>query len=242
MVFTVATRIEEDNSTRTEVHLVPSDASSRAAPHPPLRQGRQRARRGPTTAACGTPPIGSSGRSIRQTRPPCPLKADEPAGRRRARAPTRNGSRSRRTSRSRRKTPTYASDFEQRHEERFKGVTFDWKDFQRDGQPFPAPNLRARPAAQLVDPAGRRRRRQGARRRRSASDQPRVAPERHAARLHRRSRLARRAEVREPGPVDGDDRRARSRGSPTTATSTATSGSRPTARFMSYVAQRSAPT
>src|SRR5262245_17692243 len=30
VVFTVATRIEEDNGTRTEVHLAPSDASSRA--------------------------------------------------------------------------------------------------------------------------------------------------------------------------------------------------------------------
>jgi dipeptidyl aminopeptidase/acylaminoacyl peptidase len=29
-------------------------------------------------------------------------------------------------------------------------VTFDWKDFQRDGQPFPAPNLRARPGASVV--------------------------------------------------------------------------------------------
>src|SRR5206468_6498985 len=44
----------------------------------------------------------------------------------------------------------YASDFERRHQDRFKGVMFDWKDFQRDGAPFPAPNLRARPAAQIV--------------------------------------------------------------------------------------------
>ena len=49
-----------------------------------------------------------------------------------------------------RRDPEYASDFERRHEERFKGAIFDWKDFQRDGQPFPAPNLRARPAAQIV--------------------------------------------------------------------------------------------
>ena len=35
---------------------------------------------------------------------------------------------------------TYASDFEKRHEDRFKGVQFDWLDFQRDGQPFPVPN------------------------------------------------------------------------------------------------------
>jgi dipeptidyl aminopeptidase/acylaminoacyl peptidase len=39
----------------------------------------------------------------------------------------------------------YASDFEKRHEERFRGVQFDWLDFQRDGQPFPVPNR--------VDPA-----------------------------------------------------------------------------------------
>jgi dipeptidyl aminopeptidase/acylaminoacyl peptidase len=35
---------------------------------------------------------------------------------------------------------SYASDFEKRHQERFKGVAFDWLDFQRDGQPFPVPN------------------------------------------------------------------------------------------------------
>jgi len=34
----------------------------------------------------------------------------------------------------------YESDFAKRHEERFKGVEFDWMDFQRDGQPFPLPN------------------------------------------------------------------------------------------------------
>ena len=34
----------------------------------------------------------------------------------------------------------YASDFERRHEERFRGIEFDWLDFQRDGQPFPVPN------------------------------------------------------------------------------------------------------
>jgi len=46
--------------------------------------------------------------------------------------------------------PKYASDFEKRHQERFKGVTFDWKDFQRDGAPFPAPNPAALPAMQIV--------------------------------------------------------------------------------------------
>jgi dipeptidyl aminopeptidase/acylaminoacyl peptidase len=48
------------------------------------------------------------------------------------------------------KAPVYASDFEKRHQERFKGAIIDWKDFQRDGSPFPAPDAHARPAAQLV--------------------------------------------------------------------------------------------
>jgi dipeptidyl aminopeptidase/acylaminoacyl peptidase len=35
----------------------------------------------------------------------------------------------------------YESEFAKRHEERFKGVEFDWMEFQRDGQPFPLPNV-----------------------------------------------------------------------------------------------------
>lgn len=46
--------------------------------------------------------------------------------------------------------PRYASDFEKRHQQRFEGAIFDWKDFQRDGQPFPAPDPRARPPVQIV--------------------------------------------------------------------------------------------
>ncbi len=51
--------------------------------------------------------------------------------------------------------PKYASDFEKRHQERFKGAIFDWKNFQRDGQPFPAPDNHALPPSQIVlTPAG----------------------------------------------------------------------------------------
>ncbi|MGH7679461.1 MAG: S9 family peptidase, partial [Gemmatimonadaceae bacterium] len=39
-----------------------------------------------------------------------------------------------------RRPRTFASDFERRHEERFRGVQFDWLNFQQDGQPFPVPN------------------------------------------------------------------------------------------------------
>ena len=34
----------------------------------------------------------------------------------------------------------YESEFAKRHEDRFKGVIFDWMDFQRDGAQFPLPN------------------------------------------------------------------------------------------------------
>ena len=44
----------------------------------------------------------------------------------------------------------HASDFEKRHQERFKGVIFDWKDFQRDGAPFPAPDPTAGNAVQIT--------------------------------------------------------------------------------------------
>ena len=48
------------------------------------------------------------------------------------------------------KAPSAASEFEKRHQERFKGVTFDWKDFQRDGAEFPAPDPTAQPAQQIA--------------------------------------------------------------------------------------------
>ena len=35
----------------------------------------------------------------------------------------------------------YESEFAKRHEERFKGVEFDWVEFQRDAAPFPLPNM-----------------------------------------------------------------------------------------------------
>ena len=37
---------------------------------------------------------------------------------------------------------SYASDFIQRHEERFEGIQFDWMNFQRDGRDMPIPDSR----------------------------------------------------------------------------------------------------
>jgi len=58
-------------------------------------------------------------------------------------------------------TPTPAaprptvSEFEQRHEERFKGDAFDWYPFRQDGQRFPLPDRRSQPVTEVaVQPAG----------------------------------------------------------------------------------------
>jgi len=47
------------------------------------------------------------------------------------------------------------SPFEERHEERFRGVEFDWLDFQRDGAGFPVPDPTAEPPQEIeLLPAG----------------------------------------------------------------------------------------
>ena len=148
VAYSVSTRIEDDNSTRTETFLVPSDAAAKPArvahygkdvtspswtPDSRLEYAAERARWSVDPQNLSTPPVKT---------PALPAGAVASADRQwiafTKDKPQPKAERS------------YASDFERRHDERFKGVTFDWKDFQRDGAPFPAPNLRARPAAQIV--------------------------------------------------------------------------------------------
>lgn len=43
-----------------------------------------------------------------------------------------------------------ATEFEKRHVARFKGRSFDWMRFQQDGQDYPIPDPRLRPAAEVV--------------------------------------------------------------------------------------------
>jgi dipeptidyl aminopeptidase/acylaminoacyl peptidase len=148
VVFTVATRIEDDNSTRTEVQLAPSDGSAR--PRRVLHYGKDVA----SAAWTDEGRLRYSADRQQWTVDPSsasavPAKAVAlPAGA--VSSADRKWIAIAKDKPQPKKEPSFASDFERRHEERFKGVTFDWKDFQRDGQPFPAPNLRARPAAQLV--------------------------------------------------------------------------------------------
>jgi dipeptidyl aminopeptidase/acylaminoacyl peptidase len=168
--YTVSTRIEDDNSTRSETWVVPSDGSA-----PPLRllhygrdvsgarwtdddrlaytADRQEWTLDPRNP--GVPPLklaqprsgrGGGGRGGRGG------AAGGGDGQQAASVPSPDGRWLATTidAPPAKREPVVANDFERRHEERFKGAIFDWKDFQRDGQPFPAPNLRARPAAHIV--------------------------------------------------------------------------------------------
>jgi dipeptidyl aminopeptidase/acylaminoacyl peptidase len=148
VVFSLSSRIEHDNSTRVEILLAPTDASS--APRRVTHYGRDI-----------TEPSWSDGSHLqyvvdRQAWVIDPAHASAAPAKFTPRDSGAIASADRqwlalvKDKPQPRVTPSYASDFEKRHEERFKGKTFDWKDFQRDGQPFPAPNLRARPAAQLI--------------------------------------------------------------------------------------------
>src|SRR6266850_7556520 len=146
--LTVSTRIEDDNSTRTETFVVRSDASAR--PARVVHYGKD------VTSPAWTADSRLEYTAERQhwtidpaTPSAAPVKAATlPAGA--VFSVDRKSIAFAKEKAQPKKDRQYASDFEKRHEERFKGVTFDWKDFQRDGQPFPAPNLHARPAAQLV--------------------------------------------------------------------------------------------
>jgi dipeptidyl aminopeptidase/acylaminoacyl peptidase len=123
ITFSVSTRVEEGNATRTETLTVPADGSSSPAKvEADGGGGAGRAGRGGGPGGGGAGVASPDGTVTLITRdlprPAAPVVA--------------------------------MTEFEKRHMDRFKGATFDWKDFQRDGQPFPAPNLRARPGQQLA--------------------------------------------------------------------------------------------
>ena len=145
VAFTVGTRVEATNGETSEVWLVPSDGS--ASPRRASAEG----------SSAGTPRWGSDGR-LRFTsggkswdvNPAAPDSIVESASDAGARAgmgsrvslasPDGKWTAAVRDVRPPPREVTFASDFEKRHAERFKGVQFDWLDFQRDGQPFPVPN------------------------------------------------------------------------------------------------------
>ena len=119
--FSVTARVEPDNSTKTETFTVPADGSAGPTKVETAPAGRGGGGRAGGTGA-GSRVTSPDGKWIARTQEKARPK-DE---------------------------PKYATDFEKRHQERFKGVTFDWKDFQRDGAAFPAPDPTAQPALQIV--------------------------------------------------------------------------------------------
>jgi dipeptidyl aminopeptidase/acylaminoacyl peptidase len=148
VIFSVSTRIEQDNSTRTEVLIAPADAS--AAPRRVLHYGRDI-----------TDPSWSEDSRLRYVveRQQWAIDPADVAAVPVAYTPLPGGAVASadgqwiavaKDKTQLRPVAATVSEFERRHQERFKGLQFDWKDFQRDGQPFPAPNLRARPAQQLT--------------------------------------------------------------------------------------------
>ena len=169
VTFSVSTRVESDNSTRSETYLVPADASA-----PPRRvqheakdvsgpgwtaDGRLRytVDREIWTIDPGTPsaaPIKTAGQPADGGRGG--RGGGRGAGPRPAELPSRHRQPRRRVAFVLRDKPQPArsvqalTDFEQRHEKRFQGAIFDWMEFQRDGQPFPAPDLTTRPAQQIT--------------------------------------------------------------------------------------------
>jgi dipeptidyl aminopeptidase/acylaminoacyl peptidase len=147
VAFSVSTRIEEDNSTRTETYLVSTDGT--AKPWRVLHYGKDVTE---TLWMADNRLQYSAYRQQWSMNPDTPLapplKIERmPAGKV---SPDGKWVAVVRDEPQRRRDPVYSSEFERRHEERFKGAIFDWKDFQRDGSPFPAPNLRALPAAQIA--------------------------------------------------------------------------------------------
>ena len=159
VLFTIATRIEDDNTTRTETWLVPADAS--AAPARLLHYGRDiaGARWGDDGRIAYTAdqltwaidPANPAAPPARTARTQAAGAGQPPAG---VVSPDGTWVAATVDAPQPKRDTVAVGDFERRHDERFKGAIFDWKDFQRDGQPFPAPNLRARPAAHVsITPA-----------------------------------------------------------------------------------------
>ncbi len=144
VAFTVTSREEATNADPSEVWLVGSDGRTPAQRVSPAGANAI----APAWSADGRLrfAVNGKGYSLDPATPQQVIEGEAPAGRRREGAEQRfvapvGGV----TAILRSMPPTprqrpVLTDFEQRHQARFKGVEFDWLNFQRDGQPFPVPN------------------------------------------------------------------------------------------------------
>ena len=147
VAFTVSTRVEATNGSQVESYVVPADAS--AQPRRITHEGKGVT--GPAFTSAGRLRYSVAGQSWTVD----PADAAAAPVRAEAATPGTVSPDGRWTAVLRDKPRPSSntappSDFEKRHAERFKGAIFDWMEFQRDGQPFPAPDPTARPAQQVV--------------------------------------------------------------------------------------------
>ncbi len=144
VAYTVSTRIEVTNGTTSEVWLVEARRGADAR-----RVSAAASATGPSWTDDGTLQFTSGGRTLR-VNPMQPDRLDTvPAGaassRGVSRAVTSPDGKWVATVRDvapPKRERVFATDFERRHDERFKGAQFDWLDFHRDGAAFPTPNVR----------------------------------------------------------------------------------------------------
>jgi dipeptidyl aminopeptidase/acylaminoacyl peptidase len=166
VAFTVTTRIEEDNANAIETFVVPADGS--AQPRRIMHDGRSVA--APRWTESGLLQYSLNARvnsavfvggDAPRPRPDttsftidvaAPAPVPSPAG------TTPPGIRSadekfRVFAKDAARAPApepVGTEFEKRHATRFKGRTFDWMRFQQDGQDYPTPDPRQRPAAEIT--------------------------------------------------------------------------------------------
>jgi len=153
VTYSVSTPVEETNRSTTEVWLVRADGS--AGPTPVRHDGRD----------VSTPRWTDQGR-LRYTSEGAawqidPARRAEPATRETDSGPAGTPSPDGRWIARTRTLPAAPvpaadlTDFERRHEERFRGKAFDWYPFRQDGQAFPLPDRRSRPPSEIfLFPAG----------------------------------------------------------------------------------------
>ena len=143
VAFTIGTRVEETNGSTSEAWVVSADGRSPARRVSPA---------GVNAAAVSWMPDGRlrfTGNGVAwlsDPRVPADSMVRDTVGRPTIgwqRSPDGKWNAAVRNTPLAKLEPPALSDFEKRHEDRFKGVQFDWLNFQRDGGVFPVPNSRA---------------------------------------------------------------------------------------------------
>ncbi len=137
VAFALSTRIEDDNTTSIETYVVGTEGAA---------QPRRITHGGASVAAPRWTDDNLLSYSLNaRVASSVFIGAGGPAA-----APRANGDRWKVAVDSPNAAPQPATDFEKRHAARFKGKTFDWMHFQQDGQEFPTPDPRLRPAAEIT--------------------------------------------------------------------------------------------